>query len=102
MNSPALGATLWLAALEGTAKFLRSATAVLGPLDTAQPNLVYNFSWGDDPAYTAMYIEHYAKLNPLIPGLLSASERKEASDRGSPPANWMRSSHQLSNSKWWS
>lgn len=63
----ALDSTLWLAALEGTAKFLRSATAVLGSLDTAQPNLVYNFSWGDDPAYTAMYIEHYAKLNPLIP-----------------------------------
>ena len=63
----ALDASLWLPALEGTAAFLRSATATLGSFDTVQSNLAFNFSWGDDPAYTAIYVERYARLNPLIP-----------------------------------
>lgn len=62
----ALDSALWPAALEASAGFLRSATALLGSFDALQANVAYNFSWGDDPAYTAMYVERYAKLNPLI------------------------------------
>ena len=60
----ALDSGVWLAALEETAQFLRSATATLGSYDALQSNAVYNFSWGDDPAYTALYVERYAKLIP--------------------------------------
>jgi DNA-binding CsgD family transcriptional regulator len=63
----ALDSALWPAALEATAAFVKSATASLGSFDALQSNVVYNFSWGDDPAYTALYVERYAKLNPLIP-----------------------------------
>src|SRR4051812_39224480 len=63
----ALDSAAWPSALEATAGLLQSATAPLRSLDALQANAVYNFSWGDDPAYTALYIEQYAKLNPLIP-----------------------------------
>jgi DNA-binding CsgD family transcriptional regulator len=64
----ALDLALWPAVLEETAKFLRSATATLGSYDFLQASgISYSFSWGDDPAYTALYTERYAKLNPLIP-----------------------------------
>lgn len=63
----ALDATRWVPALRRSAAFLRSATATLGSFDTAQLNSAFNFSWGDDPAYTAIYVERYARLNPLIP-----------------------------------
>ena len=66
----ALDSGVWLAALEETAQFLRSATATLGSYDALQSNAVYNFSWGDDPAYTALYVERYAKLNPFLPASL--------------------------------
>jgi DNA-binding CsgD family transcriptional regulator len=62
----ALDPAVWPAALEATAGFLRSATVSLGSFDALQSNAVYNYSWGDDPAYTAIYVERYARLNPLI------------------------------------
>ncbi len=68
----ALEAARWPAALEATAAFLQSATATLGSFDALQVNAIYNFSWGDDPAYTAIYVEKYAKLNPLIPASVHA------------------------------
>src|SRR5581483_1531659 len=67
----ALDSTVWLAALEETARFLRTVTATLGSFDALQANATYNFSWGDDPVYTALYIERYAKLNPLIPASMT-------------------------------
>ena len=64
----ALDSALWPAALEETAGFLNSATATLGSYDALQASgISYNFSWGDDPVYTALYAARYAKLNPLIP-----------------------------------
>ncbi len=74
-----LEAALWPAALEATARFLRSATATLGSFDALQADVTYNFSWGDDPAYTALYLERYARLNPLIPASLQTSVGEVAS-----------------------
>lgn len=63
----ALDSSRWLAALEETAQFLRSATAMLGSYDALQASTMnYNFSWGDDPVYTALYVERYAELNPFV------------------------------------
>ncbi len=62
----ALDSGLWPAALEKTAGFLRSAATVLGSFDVLRSNAIFDFNWGYDPAYTALYIERYAKVNPLI------------------------------------
>ena len=63
----ALDSALWTAALEKTGGFLRSAATMIGSFDALESNSIFNFSWGYDPTYTALYVERYAKVNPLIP-----------------------------------
>ncbi len=63
----ALDTAMWTPALKLTAEFLRSAATVLGSFDAVQANGIFDYSWGYDPAQLAIYVERYAKLNPLIP-----------------------------------
>jgi DNA-binding CsgD family transcriptional regulator/PAS domain-containing protein len=62
----ALDPTLWMAVLEKTARFVGGKAAVLASHDTASGAANFNYLWGDDPNYTAHYMAHLAKTNPII------------------------------------
>jgi len=62
----ALDSTRWTGALEKTGAFLRSAATTVGAFDSVQSSANFQFTWGYDPEYLALYVERYAKLNPLI------------------------------------
>lgn len=57
---------LWMTVLQKTAHFVGGRAAVLASHDTASGAANFNYLWGDDPKYTAHYMAHLAKTNPII------------------------------------
>jgi hypothetical protein len=48
-------------------RYVRGSMANLFSQDAVNKNANRFFTWGEDPHYTALYMETYAKLNPLFP-----------------------------------
>ncbi len=57
---------LWMDALEQTAHFVGGKAAVLASHDMAAGAANFNYLWGDDPKYTAHYMTHLARANPVV------------------------------------
>jgi len=56
----------WPSVLEDTCKVLNAAAAGLNVHDTTSRVAQLVYSWGDDPRYSALYIERLAQLNPFV------------------------------------
>src|SRR5262245_15196626 len=63
----ALDPALWPVILEKICGFVGGCMGNLFSQDAVNRHANRYFSWGDDPHYTALYLEKYAKLNPLFP-----------------------------------
>lgn len=61
----ALDASRWGSALEKTAAFIGTATASIVSSDSQRPAIDFAVSWGDDPAYTALFLERYTQFSPM-------------------------------------
>lgn len=62
----AINPDLWPKALEQTAAFTRAKGAVLADHDTASGKANFNYLWGDRPEFTAHYVTHLARTNPVM------------------------------------
>jgi DNA-binding CsgD family transcriptional regulator len=62
----AIDPDLWNLVLEKAAHFLDAKSSVLAAHDTARGSGNFSYLWGDDPSYTAHYLEHLAKANPIM------------------------------------
>lgn len=62
----ALHPDTWRAALEAITKYMNGKASLFGLHDAAVRTGDVFYSWGDDPDYTALYFEKYAKLNPTL------------------------------------
>ena len=56
----------WTGVLEIVTGYMRGMATMLAAQDTASGTGTFYYSWGDDPHYTKLYFEKYAKLNPGI------------------------------------
>lgn len=63
----ALDPELWSRALEGVCGFVGGSMANIFWQDVVAKTAKRFFEWGNDPAYTQLYIEKYSKINPLFP-----------------------------------
>lgn len=67
----ALDRTLWPSALQRTCEYVDGRTAGLMSHDIHQQNANFYYTWNDNPEFTKLYAEKYAKLNPaVVPSLL--------------------------------
>jgi DNA-binding CsgD family transcriptional regulator len=64
----ALDAELWPRALAGVCGFVGGSQANIFWQDVIGKAAKKVFEWGNDPHYTRLYMETYAKINPLFPG----------------------------------
>lgn len=64
----ALDAELWPRALEGVCGFVGGSQANIFWQDVIGKAAKRFFEWGNDPHYTKLYMEVYAKINPMFPG----------------------------------
>ena len=64
----ALDAELWPRALEQVCGFVGASQANIFWQDVIGKAAKKVFEWGNDPHYTRLYMETYAKINPLFPG----------------------------------
>ena len=65
-----LDPSLWPTVLEKIAGFAGGVMANLFSQDIINKSANLYFSWGDDPKFTALYLEKYARINPLYPAML--------------------------------
>jgi DNA-binding CsgD family transcriptional regulator len=65
-----LDPSLWPTVLEKIAGFAGGVMANLFSQDVVNKSANLYFSWGDDPKFTALYLEKYARINPLYPAML--------------------------------
>jgi hypothetical protein len=61
-----LGPSLWVNVHEHTCGFIGGATASIISHDVKRRNASFHFTWNDNPEYTRTYLQHYAKINPVI------------------------------------
>jgi DNA-binding NarL/FixJ family response regulator len=66
----ALDPALWPRALQQICHFVPGSLANVFVQDSAQRSANAIFTWGDDPYWHQLYLEKYAKINPLFPGVL--------------------------------
>ena len=64
----ALDAERWPRALEKVCGFVGGSQANIFWQDVIGKAAKKVFEWGNDPHYTRLYMEVYAKINPLFPG----------------------------------
>jgi len=64
----ALDAERWPRALEHVCGFVGGSQANIFWQDVIGKAAKKVFEWGNDPHYTRLYMETYAKINPLFPG----------------------------------
>lgn len=62
-----LDASRWTPALEHICAWLGGCTANIFYQNNADHSVSLFHAWGEDPAFTALYVEKYAGLNPLFP-----------------------------------
>ena len=67
----ALDPELWPSVLEQLCGFARAATANLFSQDVVNQTASRIFNWGGEPRYHALYVEKYARINPVFPKGLS-------------------------------
>ena len=66
-----LDPALWPAVFEQVCRFVRCSSAHLFAQDSVHKTTASRyFTWGDEPEFTQLYIDKYAKLNPMFPGAL--------------------------------
>ena len=65
-----LDPALWPAIFERVCRFVRCSSAHLFAQDSVHKAANRYFTWGDDPDFTQLYIDRYAKLNPMFPGAI--------------------------------
>jgi PAS domain-containing protein len=63
----ALDPSLWPLVLERIVRYFEAAAAVLYVQDLHLREGQFYFSYGDDPHFTRLYLEKYARINPLAP-----------------------------------
>jgi DNA-binding CsgD family transcriptional regulator len=61
---------LWPSVLEQACGFVRCSSANLFAQDSVRKSANLYFTWGDHPDFTRLYIDKYAKLNPMFPGVI--------------------------------
>src|SRR5262249_27958091 len=61
---------LWPSVLEQACRFVRCSSANLFAQDSIRKSANRYFTWGDHPDFTQLYIDKYAKLNPMFPGVI--------------------------------
>lgn len=66
----ALDPALWPLVLERIVQYFKAAAAVLYVQDIHLREGQFYFSYGDDPYFTRLYLEKYARINPLAPHFL--------------------------------
>jgi DNA-binding CsgD family transcriptional regulator len=66
----ALDPSRWTGVLEKICAFVPGAAANIFIQDAISKNANAIFGWGNDPHYERIYLDKYAKINPLFPGLL--------------------------------
>lgn len=67
----ALDRNLWPAVLQRFCAFVGGMTSGLISHDIQQRNANFFFTWNDDPAWSRLYAEKYARLNPaVVPSML--------------------------------
>jgi DNA-binding CsgD family transcriptional regulator len=64
----ALDAELWPRALAGVCGFVGASQANIFWQDVVGKAAKKFFEWGNDPHYTQLYMDVYAKINPMFPG----------------------------------
>jgi DNA-binding CsgD family transcriptional regulator/PAS domain-containing protein len=67
----ALDPNLWPSVLEKLCVFARGTMANLFSQDVVNHHASRIFTWGGDPYYNALYLEKYARINPMFPKGLS-------------------------------
>ncbi len=67
----ALEPELWPHALGGVCGFVGGSQATIFWQDVIAKAAKRFFEWGHDPHYTQLYIDTYAKINPLFPAAYS-------------------------------
>src|ERR1700741_5357422 len=65
----ALEPELWPRALEGMCGFVGGSMANIFWPDVVTKTAKRFFEWGNDPHYTRLYMETYAKISPLFPAV---------------------------------
>jgi DNA-binding CsgD family transcriptional regulator len=66
----ALDPLLWSDVLKKICTFVPGAAANIFIQDAVAKRANTGFGWGNDPYYERIYLEKYAKINPLFPGIL--------------------------------
>jgi DNA-binding CsgD family transcriptional regulator len=67
----ALDRALWPSALQRTCEFVDGRASGLMSHDIHQQNANFYYTWNDNPEFTKLYAEKYARLNPaVVPSLL--------------------------------
>jgi DNA-binding CsgD family transcriptional regulator len=65
-----LDPALWPSVFEHACRFLRCSSAHLFAQDSVRKAANRYFTWGDHPDFTQLYVDKYAKLNPMFPGAI--------------------------------
>jgi hypothetical protein len=55
----------WDRVLERSTRFLKTATASIGSFDSLNRHLTFSKTWGYDPYYLQLFLDRYAKTNPV-------------------------------------
>jgi len=65
-----LDPALWPPVFKQVCQFLHCSSAHLFAQDSVRKTANRYFTWGDDPSFTQLYIDKYAKINPMFPGAI--------------------------------
>lgn len=65
-----LDPSLWPKALRKLCAFVPGHHANIFIQDSTRQSVNLTFSWGDDPYWQKLYLEKYARMNPLFPALM--------------------------------
>jgi DNA-binding CsgD family transcriptional regulator len=65
-----LDPALWPAVFEQVCRFVRCSSAHLFAQDSVRKAANAYFGWGDHPDFTRLYVDKYARLNPMFPGAI--------------------------------
>jgi DNA-binding CsgD family transcriptional regulator len=65
-----LDPALWPVVFEHACAFVHCSSAHLFTQDSVRKDANVYFTWGDHPDFTQLYVDKYAKLNPMFPGAI--------------------------------
>ena len=70
ISDASLDPELWPAVFEKAGRYVRASTASVVSQDTVSKTAQLYVTWGTEPRYVQLYLEKYAKLNPVLPTIL--------------------------------